>query len=45
MRHGHPAVTEAFLATRIARDWGRAFGTLPPGLDLGPIIERALVKG
>jgi putative acyl-CoA dehydrogenase len=45
VRHGHPAVTEAFLATRMARDWGGAFGTLPTGLDLGPIIERALVKG
>jgi putative acyl-CoA dehydrogenase len=45
IRHGHPAVTEAFLATRMARDWGGAFGTLPTGLDLGPIIERALVKG
>ena len=45
MRHGHPAVTEAFLATRMARDWGGAFGTLPTGLDLTPIIERALVKG
>ncbi len=45
IRYGHPAVTEAFLATRIARDWGGAFGTLPTGLDLAPIIERALVKG
>jgi putative acyl-CoA dehydrogenase len=45
VRHGHPAVTEAFLATRMARDWGGAFGTLPTGLDLAPIIERALVKG
>jgi len=45
VRHGHPAVTEAFLATRMARDWGGAFGTLPAGLDLAPIIERALVKG
>ena len=45
VRHGHPAVTEAFLATRMARNWGGAFGTLPAGLDLGPIIERALVKG
>ena len=45
VRHGHPAVTEAFLATRMARNWGGAFGTLPTGLDLGPIIERALVKG
>ena len=45
VRHGHPAVTEAFLATRMARDWGGAFGTLPTGLDLTAIIERALVKG
>ena len=45
IRHGHPSVTEAFLATRMARDWGGAFGTLPTGLDLAPIIERALVKG
>ena len=45
IRHGHPSVTEAFLATRMARDWGGVFGTLPTGLDLAPIIERALVKG
>ena len=45
VRHGHPAVAEAFLATRMAGDWGGAFGTLPSGLDLAPIIERALVKG
>ena len=45
VRHGHPAVTDAFLASRMAGDWGGAFGTLPTGLDLGPIIERALVKG
>ncbi|ORV50044.1 DNA alkylation response protein [Mycolicibacter engbaekii] len=45
VRHGHPAVAEAFLATRLAHQSGGAFGTLPGGLDLGPIIERALVKG
>ena len=45
VRHGHPAVAEAFLATRMTGDWGGAFGTLPAGLDLSPIIERALVKG
>ena len=45
VRFGHPAVTDAFLATRMAGDWGGAFGTLPAGLDLVPIIERALVKG
>ena len=45
VRHGHPAVAEAFLATRMAGAWGGAFGTLPTGLDLAPILERALVKG
>ena len=43
--HGHPAVAEAFLATRLAGNWGGAFGTLPAGLDLAPILERSLVKG
>ncbi|WP_343601323.1 acyl-CoA dehydrogenase family protein [Mycobacterium sp.] len=45
VRHGHPAVAEAFLATRLGGQWGGAFGTLPTGLDLAPILERALVKG
>src|SRR5689334_22628115 len=45
IRHGHPAVAEAFLASRLGGQWGGAFGTLPTGLDLAPIIERALVKG
>jgi putative acyl-CoA dehydrogenase len=44
VRHGHPAVAEAFLATRLDRQWGGAFGTMPTGLDLAPILERALVK-
>jgi putative acyl-CoA dehydrogenase len=45
VRHGHPPVAEAFLATRMGGAWGGAFGTLPTGLDLAPILERALVKG
>jgi putative acyl-CoA dehydrogenase len=45
VRHGHPAVAEAFLASRLGGAWGGAFGTLPAGLDLAPILERALVKG
>lgn len=44
-RHGHPAVAEAFLSTRIGGQRGGAYGTLPSGLDVAPIIERALVKG
>jgi putative acyl-CoA dehydrogenase len=43
--HGHPAVAEAFLTTRLDGRWGGAFGTMPTGLDLAPILERALVKG
>jgi putative acyl-CoA dehydrogenase len=39
---GHPDVTEAFLATRIAGDWGRCFGTLPvDARRCGAIIERS----
>ncbi|WP_297826773.1 acyl-CoA dehydrogenase family protein [Mycobacterium sp.] len=45
VRYGHPAVAEAFLTTRLDRQCGGAFGTMPDGLDLAPILERALVKG
>ncbi|HSI26504.1 MAG TPA: acyl-CoA dehydrogenase family protein [Aeromicrobium sp.] len=45
LRHGHSAVTEAFLASRLDGDHGDVFGTLPAGLDLAPIIERATLKG
>ncbi|HKY66215.1 MAG TPA: acyl-CoA dehydrogenase family protein, partial [Acidimicrobiales bacterium] len=44
VRHGHPAVAEAFLASRLAGVEGLALGTLPPGIDTGTIIERALPK-
>jgi putative acyl-CoA dehydrogenase len=43
VRHAPAAVADAFCASRLDRDWGGAFGTLPPGLDLGPILERAFV--
>ncbi len=36
IRHGDPAVADAFLA----RPAGRAYGTLPPGLEFGTIIAR-----
>ena len=44
VRYGHPAVAEAFLASRLSGDEGLALGTLPPGVDLGTIVERALPK-
>jgi putative acyl-CoA dehydrogenase len=43
VRHAPAAVSDAFCASRLDRDWGGAFGTLPTGLDLDPVIERALV--
>ncbi|MGH2829043.1 MAG: acyl-CoA dehydrogenase family protein, partial [Actinomycetota bacterium] len=43
LRHAPPAVADAFCASRLGGDWGRAFGTLPAGLDAGSIIERARV--
>jgi putative acyl-CoA dehydrogenase len=41
VRHGDPAVAEAFCASRLGGDWGVAFGTLPRGVDFGRIIDRA----
>jgi putative acyl-CoA dehydrogenase len=44
VRFGHPAVADAFLASRLAGDEGLALGTLPTGVDEGTIIERARPK-
>ena len=41
VRHGDPAVADAFSASRLAGDHGLAFGTLPRAVDFRRIIERA----
>jgi putative acyl-CoA dehydrogenase len=41
VRHGPPAVADAFVASRLAGDRGRAYGTLPPGVRAAEIIARA----
>ena len=41
IKGGPSTVAEAFCASRLARDWGHAFGTLPEGGDLRAIVERA----
>jgi putative acyl-CoA dehydrogenase len=41
IRHGHPAVADAFAATRLAAAGGRAYGTLPPGTRIKDILPRA----
>jgi putative acyl-CoA dehydrogenase len=40
VRHGHPAVADAFCASRLDDGGGRALGTLPPSTDFQTIIER-----
>jgi putative acyl-CoA dehydrogenase len=42
VRDGDPAVADAFCATRLAGDHGRAFGTLPGDTDVATILARAL---
>ncbi|GAA0998929.1 acyl-CoA dehydrogenase family protein [Nocardiopsis tropica] len=41
---GEQAAADAFCATRLAADWGGVFGTLPRGLDIGTLIDRATPK-
>ena len=41
VRHGRPAVADAFCASRLGGDWGGAFGTLPAGVDTATLIDRA----
>ncbi|MBW3668029.1 MAG: isovaleryl-CoA dehydrogenase [Actinobacteria bacterium] len=40
VRHGDPAVADAFCASRLDGDAGRALGTLPPGVDVRGIVAR-----
>jgi len=44
VRYGDPSVADAFCATRLDRDWGNAFGTLPPAVDTAAIVERHAVR-
>ncbi|WP_366656043.1 acyl-CoA dehydrogenase family protein [Fodinicurvata sp. EGI_FJ10296] len=39
IRRGDPVVAEAFVASRLAGDWGQAPGTLAPGTDCGHILS------
>ncbi len=41
VRFSPPPIADAFCASRLNGDWGNAFGTLPSGLDLTSIIDRA----
>jgi putative acyl-CoA dehydrogenase len=40
VRHGDPAVAEAFCSSRLDSSGGRSFGTLPPSAQLAGIVRR-----
>jgi putative acyl-CoA dehydrogenase len=42
VRHAPAAVADAFCAARLGGEGGRAYGTLPAGVDAGAIVDRAL---
>ncbi|MDX3072248.1 acyl-CoA dehydrogenase family protein [Streptomyces sp. MI02-7b] len=41
VRFAPAEVSDAFCASRLGGDWGATFGTLPRGLDLEAVVERA----
>lgn len=41
LQHASPAVADAFCASRLGRDEGHAYGTLPSTTDFEGIVERA----
>jgi putative acyl-CoA dehydrogenase len=44
VRYSSSAVADAFCTTRLDGDWGRAFGTMPQGLDTQAIVARARIR-
>ncbi|MEU0968756.1 acyl-CoA dehydrogenase family protein [Streptomyces sp. NPDC005917] len=43
VRFAPSEVSDAFCASRLGHDWGSSFGTLPSGLDLAAVTDRARV--
>lgn len=44
LQHASPEAADAFCASRLEGDWGRAFGTLPTGSRCEAIVERARLR-
>ncbi|GAB11663.1 putative acyl-CoA dehydrogenase [Gordonia araii NBRC 100433] len=44
IRHGHPAVADAYVRSRLDGSWGAVYGTLGDGVDTAAIIARATPK-
>ncbi|MBI1262316.1 MAG: isovaleryl-CoA dehydrogenase [Rhizobiales bacterium] len=43
LKHAPEAVSNAYCATRLGRDWGDLYGTLPVGVDQRAILARAMI--
>ena len=43
LRYAPPTVADAFCASRLGGDWGAVLGSLPAGLGVRSIVERAAV--
>lgn len=43
LQHAPSFVSDAYCQTRLGRDWGDVYGTLPVGADVHAIVERARV--
>jgi putative acyl-CoA dehydrogenase len=44
LRYAPEAVADAFCATRLGGDWAPVLGTLPAGLPIREIVDRAVVR-
>ena len=42
VQHGDPDVSDLYVQSRLNRDWGTEFGTLPPSATLRQIADRAV---
>jgi putative acyl-CoA dehydrogenase len=43
LRHAPAAVADAFCASRLDGDWGAVLGTLPAGVPVRQLVDRAAV--
>ncbi|MGH7757187.1 MAG: DNA alkylation response protein, partial [Vulcanimicrobiaceae bacterium] len=41
LQYAPTAIADAFCTSRLGGDWGRTFGTLPPGIACETILKRA----
>ena len=41
VQHAPSEIADIFCSTRLNKDWGYTYGTLPMGIDTGEIINRA----